>query len=118
KYDLDSGGDRVYMGAYAGTYGIPADALTYTANLAYRLPVNWGPIAALTFYSDNSLVTNKSDKTKDTIMNILGVSMEAGPVFAYLDFVSAKNQPFIGGTMIDDSNDREHRVNLNIGYYF
>jgi hypothetical protein len=118
EYDLDSGADQLVLGAFSAAYGIPADAVTYTANLAYRLPVSWGPISALNFYSDNSLVTDKSDGTADTIMNILGVFMEAGPVLAYLDFVSAKNQPFIGGTMIGDSDDREQRVNLNIGYYF
>lgn len=76
------------------------------------------PISALNFYSDNNLVTNKSSDLADTVMNILGVSVEAGPVFAYLDFVSAKNQPFVSGTMVDDSNNREQRANLSIGYYF
>lgn len=118
EYDLDSGADRLVMGAYQATYGIPADAMTYTANLAYRLPVSWGPISALTFYFDNSLVTDKADGSKDTVMNVLGLSLEAGPVLAYLDFVSARNQPFIGGTMTGDARDREQRLNLNIGYYF
>jgi hypothetical protein len=118
EYDLDNGADQLVLGAFAGTYGIPSEAVTYTANLAYRLPVSWGPISALNFYSDNSLVTNKSSDLADTVMNDLGVSVVAGPVFAYLDVVSAKNQPFVGGTMIDDSGDREQRVNLNIGYYF
>lgn len=118
EYDLDSGADQLVMGAFAAAYGIPTDAVTYTANLAYRLPVSRGPISAVNFYSDNSLVTDKADGTADTVMNILGMSMEAEPVLVYLDFVSAKNQPFVGGTMIDDSGDREQRVNLNIGYYF
>lgn len=118
EYDLDSGADRLAMGAFGAAYGIPADAVSYTANLGYRLPVSWGPISALNLYSDNSLVTDKSDGTADTVMHILGLSVEAGPVLAYLDFVSAKNQPFVGGTMIGDSGDREQRINLNIGYYF
>ncbi|KAB7628277.1 carbohydrate porin [Alkalilimnicola sp. S0819] len=119
EYSLDADNDEVLvLGAFAFPYRTPGEGLSLTANLAYRLPVNWGPVDALTFYSDNSLLTDKPDGLEDTVMNALGIAMEIGPVLAYLDLISAKNQPFIGGELAGDSNEREERVNFNVGYYF
>jgi hypothetical protein len=50
-------------------------------------------------------------------MNITGLSLEAGGLFTYFDFVTARNQPFIGGSMASDGG-LEHRFNINVGYYF
>ncbi len=118
EYDLDSGADLMAVGAYAFYDTIPAEARTYTAGLSYSMPVKIGPITNLTFYNDYSLITDKSADLDDTWMNVTGVAISAGGVYAYLDYVLAKNQPFIGGTMAGDADDSESRINLNIGYYF
>lgn len=118
QYDLDSGREQLAVGAYSFFDTIPSKGTTYTANIAYGLPVSWGPITLLTFYSDNSLITDKSAHLDDTIMNIVGVSISAGPVFTYIDIVSAENQPFIGGSIGSNSNERNTRINVNVGYYF
>jgi len=51
-------------------------------------------------------------------MNVTGVSVAAGGLFTYFDFVHAKNQPFVGGSIAGDSSETEKRFNINIGYYF
>ena len=71
----------------------------------------------LTFYNDYSLVTNKSADLEDTTMNVLGVAVSAGGMYTYIDYVTAKNQPFIGGTMVGNGGT-ERRFNINVGYYF
>ena len=118
KYDLDSGLERLAVGAYGFYDTIPAEAELYTANVAYNLPVSWGPIRSLTFYSDNSLMTGKSGDLDDTQMNILGMALAAGGLYTYFDLVSAENQPFIGGSLGGGANERNTRFNINIGYYF
>ena len=117
-YDLDSPTERLAVGAYGFYDTIPATAEIYTANLAYSLPVNRGPVSDLTFYFDNSLMTGKSADLDDTTMNILGMAVAAGGLYTYFDLVSAENQPFIGGSLAGDDGDRNTRFNVNVGYYF
>jgi hypothetical protein len=117
-YDMDSGADRMAVGAYSFFDTIPAEANTYTANVAYSLPVSWGPVSNLTFYNDYSLVTDKSADLEDTWMNVTGVAVTAGGLYTYFDFIMAQNQPFIGGSMDGDATDTNSRFNVNVGYYF
>ncbi|RLW56028.1 MAG: hypothetical protein B6D76_01545 [gamma proteobacterium symbiont of Stewartia floridana] len=118
EYDVDAGAELMAVGAYSFFDTIPAEADSYTANLAYSLPVSWGAITNLTFYNDFSLITNKSAGLDDTWMNVLGVAVSAGGLYTYIDFVTAENQPFIGGSMGADSGESEQRLNINLGYYF
>ncbi|SFL15910.1 hypothetical protein [Rhodanobacter glycinis] len=116
-YHVNDGADRLAVGAYDFYDSIAARAHSYTGNVAYKLPVSWGPITALTFYNDYSLVNHKSGHLPHTWMNITGMSMAAGGLFTYFDFVTARNQPFIGGSMAGNGGV-EHRFNINFGYYF
>jgi len=116
-YALDGGAAVMAVGAYAFYDSIAARANSYTGNIAYKQPVSWGPISTLTFYNDYSLVNHKSGGLPRTWMNVSGVSVAAGDVFTYVDFVTARNQPFIGGSMAGNGNV-EHRLNINVGYYF
>ncbi len=50
-------------------------------------------------------------------MNVTGVSVAAGGLFTYFDFVTAGHQPFIGGSMAGNGGV-EHRININVGYSF
>ena len=119
EYDLSSGGGLMAVGAYSFYDTIPASATLYTANVAYNLPVDIGPITSLTFYNDFSLMTDKSGGLQDdTLMNVLGVAVSAGGLYTYIDFVTGENQPFIGGSMGQDGGDTNHRFNINFGYYF
>lgn len=117
EYDLDSGEELIAVAAYSFYDTIATEADTYTANLAYSLPVAWGPISNLRFYNDYSLVGNKSGDLEDTWMNVTGVLVSAGALYTYIDVIHAENQPFVNGTMVGDG-DTEKRININFGYYF
>ena len=116
-YATDRHATRLAVGAYAFYDTIAARADSYTLNARYHLPVSWGPIAGLDFYNDYSLVTNKSGMLPSTFMDVLGVGVSAGDLYTYFDFVTARNQPFIGGSMAGDG-EVEHRLNINFGFYF
>jgi len=119
KYDLDNGSDFVAVGAYSFTDSIPAEAKLYNLNLSYSMPVAIGPVTNLKFYNDINLMTDKSgDFNQDTIMNVAGVAVSAGGIYSYIDLITAKNQPFIGGSMAGDTDNWNTRFNINIGYYF
>lgn len=120
EYDLrDLGWERMAVGAYAYFDTIPARARIYTANISRDVPVSWGPVTRLTLYNDYSLVTDKSAGLADTWMNVTGVAVTAGGLFAYLDLLNGKNQPFLGSTMDTATAGKHHtRLNLNFGYYF
>ncbi|MDK1290582.1 carbohydrate porin [Pseudoalteromonas umbrosa] len=119
EYDYDVAGiDRIAVGAYAFYDSIAAEATMSNFNVAYNMKVKLGPINALQFYNDFGIIYDKSDQSHDTWMNVTGVSMSAGAFFSYLDFVNAKNQPFVGGSIAGDSDDTQRRFNLNFGYYF
>lgn len=109
---------QLAVGAYAFYDTIAAEAKTSTFNLAYSVPVTWGPVTGLQFYNNYGLIHDKVDGTANTMMNVTGVSVAAGGLFTYFDLVHARNQPFIGGSIAGDSSDTERRFNINIGYYF
>lgn len=111
------GAERLAVGAYHFYDSIPARSDSYTGNIAYKWPVSWGPISELTFYNDYSMVGHKSGGLPHTWMNVTGVSVAAGGLFTYFDFVTARNQPFIGGSLAGNG-EVEHRFNINVGYYF
>lgn len=119
EYDMDNGSGRMAVGAYDFFDTIAAEATSYTANVAYSLPVKWGPISNLTFYNDYSLVTDKSASLEDTWMNVSGVAVTSGGLYTYIDLILAENQPFIGGSMDSATEPGTNtRFNINFGYYF
>lgn len=117
RYKVDGGADRLAVGAYAFYDSIAARADSYTFNVKYHQPVQWGPIHGLDFYNDYSLITHKSGQLPSTFMNVLGMAVGAGDLYTYFDFVTARNQPFIGGSMAGNGGV-EHRFNINFGFYF
>jgi len=119
EYDLNTPSDLIAVGAYSFFDTIPTEADIYNLNLSYSLPVSIGPISNLKFYNDFSLMTNKAgDFDNDTIMNVLGVAVTSGNLYTQIDFITAQNQPFIGGSLAGDSDDMNSRLNVNFGYYF
>ncbi len=115
--------DVVCLGGFAGSYLMAAKGTVLVGNVAYDLPVNWGPISNLKFYNDFSMQIKDEDDWDDSIINVLGCEVSGGPLFAYVDFIMAKNMVWLGGAndslAFDDSLDEWGlRFNLNIGYYF
>lgn len=118
EYDLDSGADALNFGYFAFNTPVAAEATSYTANVAYSLPVSFGPVSNLTFYNDYSLITDKTGDYEDTMMNVTGMAITAGGVYAYLDYIQGENQPFVGGQIAGNSDESNSLINLNVGYYF
>lgn len=106
---------------------IPAEADVYTANAAYTLPVELGPLNYLQFYNDFSVIDKDVSEWNTTWLNTTGVLIAAGPVFTYIDYIQGRNAAFIGPfsngqndnvRMTTGGGDTERRLNINIGYYF
>ena len=116
-YDLDDGSNRFAVGAFDYYDSVSSQATMTNFNVAYDYALEWGPVTNLQFYNDYGIIYNKSDNSANTWMNVTGMSITAGGFFSYVDFVQARNQPFIGGTIIGDG-DTERRFNINLGYYF
>ncbi|AWL12512.1 hypothetical protein HMF8227_02047 [Saliniradius amylolyticus] len=117
-FDTDVANQGIVTGAYAYFDTMPSAATLYTANVAYDLPVNIGPVSALRFYDNFSLMSAKNGLEDDTFMNVLGMAVSAGGLYTYFDIVTAENHPFVGGTMGADGGQTNTRFNINFGYYF
>lgn len=118
RYDVGGAGLLV-VGAYSFYDTIPAQAKLYTANIAYDLPVEIGPVSQLLLYNNFNVLTDKSGGlNENTMMNVAGVAVVAGGLYTYFDLIAAKNQPFIGGSIGSDSGNWNTRFNINVGYYF
>lgn len=114
-------GNVIQLGAYNYYYPIPASAYSGLVNFAYTLPVRWGPVSSLKFYNDYTEVFRKQGNYPPTQMNVLGMGVRAGKVYIYVDLVTARNQPFIGGFIAPgpaDDKTWNTRFNVNVGYYF
>lgn len=117
RYDVDDGAERMVVGAYSFFDSIASEADFHSANLSYTWKAPIAGVDSLTFYSDNSVVSEKSGNLPDTRMHVLGVALSKGKLYTYFDFIVAKNQPFIGGSMAGDSATTR-RFNINFGFYF
>ena len=145
--DDDNGNElsTVFMGAYGIPYEVSTEAWIATLGLARTVDVSWGPITNLTFYNDFSYMqnlvgegqTNLADGNvltldnnfQETIQNITGFLISAGPVFTYVDIAQGLNQPWLTDAFgvgvgpghedlgIGDS-EYNIRFNINIGFYF
>lgn len=128
EYDPENpeGSDDSVMqaGAYSFMWNIPAEAQIGIFNIAYGLPVDIGPISKLTFYSDNTIIEPEVNDWDSTWQNVVGCMISAGPVYTYIDVISAENMTFMGGSMCHNldgwqaANNRNTRININVGYYF
>lgn len=113
----------VTMAAFDAPYNVADKGQTYSACLAYTIPIKKGVIDAITIYNDYSYMHKKHEGFNDSQENDLGCSVSAGPVFIYADIVSAKNHSWIGPEWSDSfsgglDNKWHTRVNLNVGIYF
>lgn len=114
----------VVMGAYDFPYKVASEATIYVAGLRYDQPVEWGPISQISFYNDYSYLDKAPASYIDTIQNITGSLVIAGPLYIYLDLVNARNHPFAmpgegyAAALAEGTDDWHVRFNVNIGYYF
>ncbi len=116
--------DFVAMGAYDAPYKVASEGAFYGAGLSYRQPVSAGPISALTFYEDVSHFDKGPEGWTDATSFITGILTEAGPIYAYTDFLVTRNHPFsipgadFGSALAEGSDDWHVSFNMNLGIYF
>jgi len=112
----------VLMGAFGGSFEVASEANVYVANLAYGVPVNWGPISRLTFYDDYSYIDKIEDGWNSSQINTLGCMVTAGSLYTYIDIIAGKNAPWLGSgadALTAGTDDGWHtRFNINFGFYF
>lgn len=114
----------ITMAAYGAPYEVAAHFNMYTMTLARNVPVDWGPVSALQFYNDFGYMQKKETNFEDSYMNVTGVLVTAGNIFAYIDYAAGYNHSWLGGNFVDDFSRGnpdakwEARFNINIGYYF
>ena len=115
---------QIAMGAYGAPYLVAAKANTYTFGASYNIPVSLGPISDLTIYNDFGYLQKQQSEFNDTFMNVTGMMVTAGSVYAYFDCAAGKNQPWLGPVWTNglasgaDNANWEVRFNINLGYYF
>lgn len=117
SYTTNNRATELAVGAYDFYDTIAAKANIYTGNVAYNLPVSWGPIDSLLFYNDYSIVNNKSGGLHSTTMDVIGVGVTAGDVYTSIDYAVSKNQPFVGGSMAGPGNTL-NRFNMEVTFAF
>ena len=116
--------EEISMAAYGAAYKVAADFTIYTFTIARKVPVEWEPISALKIYNDFGYLQKKKEDFDDSIMNVTGVLITAGNIYAYIDYAAGLNHSWLGGNYMDDFSsgtpgaDWEARFNVNIGYYF
>ena len=119
EYEIDNMDiEQFAVGSYNFYGSIPASADAWLVNLAWTQELNLGPVNKIRYFNDYSRLINKSGNLKDTWMNSTGMIISAGPLYTYIEYFMAQNQPFIGGNLVGNSDDIEERFNVNLGFYF
>jgi hypothetical protein len=127
-YNLDNpagmSDSYVNMGAYDSPYRVAASGTLLCAGISREVPVNWGPIEKVTFYNDYSILLKDPSSYPNSQQNVLGMSIQAGRWFTYIDLAIGQRQPWMGGTWTDaladggEADAWRTRFNVNVGYYF
>ncbi len=122
KFSAKEDKNIVVMGAYDFPYAVATKGNVYSAELAYTVPVEWGPITSLTFYNDFSMFDKDKSNFYTTYHNITGVAISAGDLYTYVDYANGKNDPWLGqytglGQGVKEAKWKT-RFNINFGFYF
>lgn len=112
--------DTVRLGAFGTSFDLAAKGKLAVANVAYnfQLPDAW--FDQVICYNNYSRLIKDTGSGRDSELNTLGCGVGAGPLFAYVDLILARNMLFFGeGSMAGGGEDRwRSRFNINLGYYW
>ncbi|WP_246601810.1 hypothetical protein [Hymenobacter profundi] len=125
KYANGAALNFVEMGAYGANYRVATRGNLYTANVAYRLPIETRLLQSITLYDNYGYYSKDVRGFENSHMNVLGALFAAGPMAIYTDAAFGYNHPWLGPewenafTSGTSGNTRWHmRFNINMGYYF
>lgn len=114
--------NKIALSLLSWQYEVADKGQIYDVNLSRKVKTSWGSI---NFYNDFSFMTPDVDDASfdNTIQNILGAGIAAGPTYTWVDFVTSKNMTFaspqndhIGLPQV--SNQWDKRLNINTSYRF
>ncbi|CAD9196293.1 MAG TPA: hypothetical protein PLX05_01610 [Acinetobacter parvus] len=109
------------MGSYDSEYYVGNKATYYTADIGYAFK-EVKHIGNITPYFMYSQYDKDQAGSKDSIRNILGVSIEHKKLALTAEYIMSKNDPFIGGNQnslaMGDDNEWNKLLNLTLFYYF
>lgn len=112
--------DSVRLGAFGTSFDLAARGKLAVANVAYNFDLTGRWLDQLVCYNNYSRLFKDVGGGRDSELNTVGCGVGAGPLFAYVDLIFARNMLFFGdGSMADSDDDRwRGRFNINLGYYW
>lgn len=115
--------DYIEMGAFAANYQVAKKGLSYSVSLGYTIDVGHVLLNDIKFYNDFSALEKGNSAYSSSYMNVTGCMIHTGPIYMLVDYVLAKNHPWIGtnytqALSIGGDSEWNTRFNINLGVYF
>ncbi|SUI73594.1 Uncharacterised protein [Shewanella putrefaciens] len=114
--------NKIGVSVVSWQYEIASKGQAYNINIAKTVNTDWGSIK---FYNDFGLMTPDvdDDSYDNSMQNVTGMAISAGPTYTMIDFVMGKNMTFSTANndhvgLPEVGNDWDKRININFGYYF
>ncbi|QYK11847.1 hypothetical protein K0I63_13870 [Shewanella rhizosphaerae] len=114
--------NKIAVSVVSWQYEVASKGQIYNLNIAKTIATDWGSIK---FYNDFGLMTpDVDDDTYDNSMqNVLGAALSAGPTYTHIDFIMGKNMTFSTANndhvgLPEVGNDWDKRINISMAYYF
>jgi hypothetical protein len=124
EYDAADAEDsnKIGVSVVSWQYEIASKGQSYSANISKTVDTDWG---SLKFYNDFGLTTPdvEDDSYDNSLQNVTGVAIVAGPTYTMVDFIMGKNMTFSTANndhvgLPEMGDDWDKRININFGYYF
>ncbi len=116
--------DVIAMAAYGAPYLIAKEATSYTLGVTYTHPVKSKIINSLSFYNDFGMANKSKLDFENSMMNVTGMAISAGPIYTYVDWAMGKNHAWLGPDWTaafangNPNAEWNYRLNINFGFYF
>lgn len=114
--------NKIGVSVVSWQYEIASKGQAYNLNIAKTVDTSWGNIK---FYNDFGLMTPDvdDDSYDNSMQNVTGMAISAGPTYTMVDFVMGKNMTFSTANndhvgLPEAAGDWDKRININFGYYF
>ncbi|MBT5551477.1 MAG: hypothetical protein HOJ79_13480 [Nitrospina sp.] len=118
-----TGPETVVLGGLASSYEVAAEGNIFVANIGYVPDLSFGAIRSILIYNDFSILVKDRDNFENSHLNTMGVNLDMGPVYVYLNVIMGKNQVFLGAPASamaagDPNEGWRTRFNVNVEFFF
>ncbi len=122
--------DVILMQGVLDAFYIASKASLFTANIAYTLPVNFGPVTHINFHNDYNIMVKAENDWPDSHYNATGMLFIAGRFRLFVDLILQKNVCMAGGGIdglagarydnpyMPGSSDWTTTFKMDLGFYF